>query len=163
MDNSIYKQCSECGQTKHISEFSKSYPKRCKACVAEHTREVRAKEKENRSENMDNSTGYIKAVFKGTGEAVMVRPCKELLPVRVPYYETENGRHLPVYMLEFENEIDWEQRRYEIAKVAMAGNLAAPVVDGIDPNPSIQSLARHSVMLADALIEELKKGGQNEE
>ena len=57
-------------------------------------------------------------------------------------------------------DIDWEQRRYEIAKVAMASNLAAPVVDGIDPNPSIQSLVRHSVMLADALIKELKKGGQ---
>lgn len=54
--------------------------------------------------------------------------------------------------------IDWEQRRYEIAKAAMIGNLAAPVVDGIDPNPSIQQLVRHSVMLADALIEELKKG-----
>lgn len=53
--------------------------------------------------------------------------------------------------------IDWEQRRYEIAKTAMIGNLAAPVVDGVDPNPSIQQLVRHSVMLADALIEELKK------
>lgn len=115
MDNSIYKTCTECGQTKHISEFSKSYRNRCKVCVAEHTREARAKEKENRSENID-STGYIKAMFKGTGEAVMVKPCSELLPIRVPYYETENGRKLPVYLLEFEKEIDWEQRRYEIAK-----------------------------------------------
>ena len=31
MDNSIYKKCTECGQTKHISEFSKSYPNRCKS------------------------------------------------------------------------------------------------------------------------------------
>ena len=46
MDNSIYKKCTECGQTKHISEFSKSYPNRCKTCVAEHTRQMRAAEKE---------------------------------------------------------------------------------------------------------------------
>lgn len=45
MDNSIYKKCTECGQTKHISEFSKSYPNRCKTCVAEHTRQMRAAEK----------------------------------------------------------------------------------------------------------------------
>lgn len=44
MDNSIYKKCTECGQTKHISEFSKSYPNRCKTCVAEHTRQMRAAE-----------------------------------------------------------------------------------------------------------------------
>ena len=55
MDNSIYKKCTECGQTKHISEFSKSYPNRCKTCVAEHTRQMRAAEK-------------LKAKVKATGE-----------------------------------------------------------------------------------------------
>lgn len=55
-----------------------------------------------------------------------------------------------------QNDIDWEQRRYEIAKAAMVGNLGAPVIEGIDPNPSAAELARHCVMLADALIEELK-------
>lgn len=53
--------------------------------------------------------------------------------------------------------IDWEQRRYEIAKAAMVGKLASPVVEGIDPNPSIKDVAKWSVMLADALIEGLKK------
>ena len=57
----------------------------------------------------------------------------------------------------FGAETDWEQRRYEIAKTAMAGILAAPVVKGADPNPSITDVARRSAMLADALIEELKK------
>lgn len=61
MDNSIYKKCTECGQTKHISEFSKSYPNRCKTCVAEHTRQMRAAEK-------------LKAKVKATGEVIDVEP-----------------------------------------------------------------------------------------
>lgn len=54
--------------------------------------------------------------------------------------------------------IDWEQRRYEIAKAAMQGILCAPIVEGIDPNPTPWELARISVRNADALIKELKKG-----
>ena len=53
--------------------------------------------------------------------------------------------------------IDWEQRRYEIAKAAMVGRLASPIVEGIDPNPSMQDFCIWSVKFADALIEELKK------
>lgn len=53
--------------------------------------------------------------------------------------------------------IDWEQRRYEIAKAAMVGQLASPGVGGIDPNPSMQDVCIWSVKFADALIEELKK------
>lgn len=55
--------------------------------------------------------------------------------------------------------INWEQRRYEIAKAAMQGILCAPIVEGIDPNPTPWELARISVRNADALIKELKKGG----
>lgn len=54
--------------------------------------------------------------------------------------------------------IDWEQRRYEIAKAAMQGILCAPIVEGIDPNPTPWELARVAVRNADALIKELKKG-----
>lgn len=54
--------------------------------------------------------------------------------------------------------IDWEQRRYEIAKEAVNGLLAAPVVDGIDPNPPMDDIARNAVKIADYLIKELKKG-----
>lgn len=53
--------------------------------------------------------------------------------------------------------IDWEQRRYEIAKAAMVGQPASPIVEGIDPNPSMQDVCIWSVKFADALIEELKK------
>lgn len=40
----------------------------------------------------------------------------------------------------------------------MNGLLAAPVVEGINPNPSVKDVATLSVRLADALIEELKGG-----
>ena len=59
-----------------------------------------------------------------------------------------------------ESPIDWEQRRYEIAKEAMNGLLSAPVVAGVNPNPSYKDIATFSVRLADALIKELK-GGEN--
>lgn len=57
-----------------------------------------------------------------------------------------------------ESPIDWEQRRYEIARDAMNGLLSAPVVDGVDPNPSLKDIATFSARLADALIKELKRG-----
>ena len=44
------RKCTECGQTKPISEMSKSYPNRCKACVAEHTRMVRQRARNNEAE-----------------------------------------------------------------------------------------------------------------
>ena len=53
--------------------------------------------------------------------------------------------------------IDWELRRYELAKNAIIGILASPIVDGIDPNPSILEIAHRSVLIADAVIKELKK------
>lgn len=53
-------------------------------------------------------------------------------------------------------EIDWEQRRYDIAKNAMNGLLSAPVIAGANPTPSFKDIATFSVRLADALIKELK-------
>lgn len=40
-ETSVTKKCAICGEIKPIEEFSKSYPNRCKKCVAEHTRSVR--------------------------------------------------------------------------------------------------------------------------
>jgi len=56
-----------------------------------------------------------------------------------------------------DNYIDWEQRRYEIAKAALVGELASPVVEGIDPNPSMRDACKWAVKFADTLINELKK------
>lgn len=58
--------------------------------------------------------------------------------------------------------IDWEERRYEIAKEAVNGLIAAPVVEGIDPNPPMATIARDAVKIADYLIKELKKGDPHE-
>lgn len=73
MDKSEYKVCEVCGHEKHISEFSKSYPRRCKTCVAEHTKMVRerAKQEQNRAENTESRTEMQKVVVKDTGETVM--------------------------------------------------------------------------------------------
>ena len=48
--------------------------------------------------------------------------------------------------------IDWEQRRYEIAKDVMAASFDQPM-DGV----SIASYVHNCVQWADALVEELKK------
>lgn len=58
--------------------------------------------------------------------------------------------------LDFLPNINWEQRRYEIAKSAMIGILSAPIVEGVNPNPSYKDVATFSIRLADALIKELK-------
>ena len=66
-----------------------------------------------------------------------------------------------------QNETDWEQRRYEIAKgilpycaettreLLMRG---IPLGDEYKDLNMPQAVAKHSVMFADALIQELRKG-----
>lgn len=99
----------------------------------------------------------MKARVKDTGEVVDVRPYSEPLNVRLAFYETENGRKFPMFALEFETEIDWEQRRYEIAKELMRGFATNPHNMLVDAK--IGTLAEWSVSGANALIAELKKGG----
>lgn len=41
-ETSVTKKCEICGEIKPIEEFSKSYRNRCKQCVAEQTRSMRA-------------------------------------------------------------------------------------------------------------------------
>lgn len=96
----------------------------------------------------------MKAKYKTTGEIIEVEPAGSLnCPVSV--YQTKNGRKFPMYALEFEKEINWEQRRYEIAKDILAATYDFPM-DG-------KSYAKVAVGVADALIAELKKGGQDEQ
>ena len=101
----------------------------------------------------------MKARIKSTGEIVDISPSGVTSVQRAcTKYSTKDGRELLDLALEFLPNIDWEQRRYEIAKEAMNGLLAAPIVDGVNPNPSLKDIATFSVRLADALIEELKGG-----
>lgn len=53
---SEHKKCEVCGETKPVGEFSKSYPRRCKECVARHTRMLRrAAREENRGNELNLS------------------------------------------------------------------------------------------------------------
>ena len=98
----------------------------------------------------------MKAKIKSTGEIVDISPSGVTSVQRTcTKYATKDGRELLDLALEFLPNIDWEQRRYEIAKEAMNGLLSAPVVAGVNPNPSYKDIATFSVRLADALIKEL--------
>lgn len=68
-------------------------------------------------------------------------------------------------MIEFENESKgnkpeveyWEQLRHQAAIAAMQGILCAPIIEGVDPNPSKEHVAELAVALSDALVEQLNK------
>lgn len=96
----------------------------------------------------------MKARVKATGEIVGVEDLYDDGTALV------KDRYFKMSELDFFEDfetIDWEQRRYEIAKSAMQGLLCAPIVEGIDPNPTPLELARVAVRNADALIKELKE------
>lgn len=101
----------------------------------------------------------MKAKNKITGEIIEVEPsgaCKST----VTLYRSKDGRDFPMYALEFEKDIDWEQRRYEIAKELMKGFASNPHDMCVDAD--CKALAEWSIKGADALIAELKKGGKDE-
>lgn len=79
----------------------------------------------------------------------------------ITIYRSKDGRDFPMYALEFEKDIDWEQRRYEIAKDVMQGILFGFTATKEDVENNCNDVAQAAIMLADALIAELKKGGQN--
>lgn len=100
----------------------------------------------------------MKAKIKATGEIVDVEfeETKDLYH-KVELFKTSDGRIMPITAFEFEKFIDWEQRRWDAALAAMQGLLLDPAI-----NPDVQTVAKASLEYADALIEELKKGGGNE-
>ena len=114
---------------------------------------------------VDDGMGYIEVYFndKPVKEISLRNIYPQMTGTFEPYQELvlsdkEGGNT----MINREDNIDWKQRRYEIAKEAVNGLLAAPVVEGIDPNPPMDYIARNAVKIADYLIEELKKekGGE---
>lgn len=93
----------------------------------------------------------MKAKIKSTGETVNVHEDIN------GDFVTESGSLYRNWQLEFEKEIDWEQRRYELAKELMRGFATNPHNMLVDAK--IGTLAEWSVSGADALIAELRKGG----
>ena len=101
----------------------------------------------------------MKARVKDTGEIVDVRFSIHPNPAidETYWWCKDNQTEYHKSELDFmESNIDWEQRRYELAKDTMNSILTAPVTEGINPNPSVEDVAMYSVKFADALIKELK-------
>lgn len=95
----------------------------------------------------------MKARIKSTGEIVEVEDLYDDGTALV------NGRYFKVSELDFFDNfetIDWEQRRYEIAKSMMAAFLSNSCSD-VYMN-TYENQAQEAVKYADVLIEELKKG-----
>lgn len=61
---------------------------------------------------------------------------------------------------ELTKEIDWEQRRFELIKSAIQG-FCANSEPSITQGTTFQQLAEWSIEMADIIIVELRKGGQN--
>lgn len=100
----------------------------------------------------------MKAKLKATGETVEANS-SSTMRILCGAYHTSDGRILPATALEFDKVIDWEQRRYEVAKAAIQVFCANsdPVMT---KDTTFARFAEWGVKLADALIEELKKGGK---
>lgn len=102
----------------------------------------------------------MKAKVKDTGEIVEVKFCTHPNPAVDETYWWCKDKQESYHKSELdfmESNIDWEQRRYELAKDAMSSILTAPIGDGVNPNPSIEEVVMLSVGFADALIKELQK------
>lgn len=154
------KKCEICGKIKSVNEFSKSYKHRCKECVAEQTRLARTKvvKDADRAVPKDDRP-FRKAVVKDTGETVMVRMCREPLTVRTAIYETPEGRKFPMFALEYEKEIDWEQRRYKLIRDFY---LKWTGIEDFKNDAVLELRFNEAIKTADALINRLKEE-QNED
>ena len=103
----------------------------------------------------------MKAKVKDTGEIVEVKFSTHPNPAVDETYWWCKDKQESYHNSELDfmgSAIDWEQRQYEIAKEAMNGFLSAPVIAGVNPNPSFEDIATFSVRIADALIKEQKGG-----
>lgn len=166
------KKCEVCGARKPLSDFSKSYKNRCRACVAAEARMHRASEaeelnrikpklKEGLAREESQIMYYKKAYIKTTGEVVAVTPCDETMHTQTHCFKTRDGRIIPQLALQFAHEINWEQRKYEIARDVMALQLANIRLSCKDEferecvNELIAEVAKTSVKCASLLIDEL--------
>lgn len=94
----------------------------------------------------------MKARIKETGEIIDVE-CRFYAKIGSTDPIIHNSL---VEVLKDDGIIDWEQRRYELVKVITHGLSCAPVVKGVDPNPTPDDFAYMVVRNADAIIKKLK-------
>lgn len=101
----------------------------------------------------------MKAKVKDTGEIVDVKFTTHPNPTVEETYWWCKDKQESYHKSELDFmkcDIDWEQRRYELAKEAMNGLLCA-IVDGVNPTPIVEDTVKLSLTLADALIRKLKE------
>lgn len=115
----------------------------------------------------------MKAIYKKTGEIVEIE--RYGADGSYTVFRDSDGelKNLPVSfydnfeeIVETEDAIDWEQRRYEIAKTMMPQVFheltialhAGVKVEGVAGMTPMEATAERAVWYADALIAELKKG-----
>lgn len=99
------------------------------------------------------STGEVFKVLYLDSEAVLIKCGSETKSLRLHKVEL-----IPESEKDYQKkEIDWEQRRYELAKEAMNGVLSTSIIEKFTPNPSFRDIAMFSVGLAEELIKELKR------
>ena len=97
----------------------------------------------------------MKAKVKNTGEIVDISPSGVASMQRTcAKYVTKDGREYIDLALEILPNIDWEQRRYEIAKETIAAFVASGYNE---PTHDYYKIANMTVKIADILINELKK------
>lgn len=103
----------------------------------------------------------MKARIKETGEIINIAEYARVAldkcdsygtPIEMPFEDVE-------ILQDKSDDIDWEARRYEIAKAAMQGRLSNQYGDVLVGEGEFEGVAESSVKFADALIAELKKGG----
>ena len=104
----------------------------------------------------------MKARIKETGEIINISDYARVTldkcdsygsPIELSFDEVE-------ILQERSDNIDWEQRRYELAKSAIQGRLSNQYGDVLVGERDFEEVAVSSVEFADALIAELKKGGK---
>lgn len=91
----------------------------------------------------------MKAIVKITGEVVDVTPYA-MMNITCASFKDGNGRIIPSTALEFEKRIDWEQRRYELAKEISCAYMQS------HSNIPFFEITKVSVKFADELIAQLK-------
>lgn len=96
----------------------------------------------------------MKAKYKNTGDIV------EIDTVSIVFKDITNDKFCRGDEIDFvtEPEIDWEQRRYEIAKSVLQG-FCANSEPSIAQGTTFQKITGWSIEITDILIAELKKGG----
>lgn len=102
----------------------------------------------------------MKAKIRGTNEIVEVKPKGTSKTIRMSCSEfvSEDGRVFPSIYLDIINDIDWEARRYELAKEYSKEFVRLQHYAGLSENGlSNPKVVEWSVELADLLIKELQK------